>query len=221
MITGADLGDRQRYCLGHSRVVSGVGRGKGDRKRVGARGRNATSGRSVDQRAGDRGGCIQLDVGERRSINDIGRRSPRDDGSSLRDRQRDGLGDSGVVGGIGRGKGDRERIGASCRNTTDRRSIDKRAGNGSRRIELGRRERSSVRDCCRWIPGNDRSRLRDDDLNGLCDARVVGSVRRSKGDRERIGTNRGNRSGSRSVDKRARIRCSRVELRAGECRAIR
>src|SRR5258708_16987229 len=86
---------------------------------------------------------------------------PGDQWSSLRGGNLNGLGNSCVVGGVGRGEGDRESISARSRNTACSWSVDEGTANGGTRVQLSCRECCSIGDVC-WIgPGHDWRRRRD------------------------------------------------------------
>ena len=144
---------------------------------------------------------------ERSTVGNACRVVPGDRGCGLGDSNLHGLGDGGIVGGIGWGEGDRKSVRAGCENGANGRSVDEISGNRRRRIQLGNRKGSTVRDACWRSPGDHRSGLRDRQRDGFGDGGITSGVGRGERDRQRVGTSRGDDARRRRINKNARYGC--------------
>ncbi len=217
---GSRLRNSELDRCGNWRVVRSVGRCEGDRERVGTSRGDATRCRSINERPRYGGGGVQLCARESRAIGDACRVSPGNYRRCLTDNQCNGLGDRGVVRRVGRCKRDRERVGTSRRDATRRGSVHESSRYRGCRIELSGRQRGSVSDVRRIIPSDHRSRLSDNQRNGLGDGGVVRRVGRREGNRKRVGTGRRNNASCRRIDESARNRRRRIQLSRRECRSV-
>src|SRR4029079_10825097 len=112
----------------------------------------------------------------------------------------------GVVPGVGRGEGNRQRARRpSLQHGAGGRGVDERAGHARRGVELRRTEGRAVGDVRGRRPGEDRRRLQHIDRNGGRRDRVVRCVVGGEGDRQRPrGAGVQDRAGRRGVHGTAR-----------------
>src|SRR5262249_37193710 len=100
----------ERNVPRHALVVGAVGRGEGDRQRMGAGAQDSAGGRVVGEGAGDVGGGVQLGAVQRRAVGDGGRVGPGDRRDGPVHGERHVPCHAVVVGAVGGGEGDRQRV---------------------------------------------------------------------------------------------------------------
>ena len=214
------LGDSEHHsCLGHG-AVGCVCRSENWRRPMCPRREHCAQARNVREFPLNRCRGIQLIGAERGAVSDrIGLR-PGDDWRRLGDRERHCSLRRSVVSRIGGSESCRQRMRSRCKQVSYRGSIVESSWNRRPCIELTGAERRTVGNSRGLRPRDGRRRLGYRQRhNGLC-RRVIRSVSRREGRRERLCSSGKHLADGGSVVESSLNRCFRIELSAAERRAV-